>query len=417
MEIEAMRSQKVRLSKATVAEAQPAEREYVMWDDRIDGFGLRVRPTGNKSFVFVYRTPGGRAGKVRRVTFKAIDLDTAYKKATALAGHFYAGRDPAADKAAERDEVIKARKVMTVANVLDRFISDHAKTNLKAKTWTEYERLATKLIKPAIGTMKIDTLEPKYVAAMYNQLNATPTQATLAVRVLSSAMSWAEENGLRKHGQNPARIRLKGTRRRQRLFSDREVSRLLTAIDEGTLSALTKLGLRLLFATGCRAGEVCNLRWSDVDFEGSILRWPDTKTGFAEKPLTGEARKLLQQADRIVGVDWVCHGSDPRKPMRVETLEAGMERIMTEAKIEAGENATLHLIRHWFATKTYTDPSIPLPVQMAIVGHKSVATAMRYAHVTREEVGQAAAAAAKRRGDAVKAASEDGEIIKMELQG
>jgi hypothetical protein len=241
MEIEAMRSQKVRLSKATVAEAQPAEREYVMWDDRIDGFGLRVRPTGNKSFVFVYRTPGGRAGKVRRVTFKAIDLDTAYKKATALAGNFYVGRDPAADKAAERDEVIKARKVMTVANVLDRFISDHAKTNLKAKTWTEYERLATKLIKPAIGTMKIDTLEPKYVAAMYNQLNATPTQATLAVRVLSSAMSWAEENGLRKHGQNPARIRLKGTRRRQRLFSDREVSRLLTAIDEGTLSALTKL--------------------------------------------------------------------------------------------------------------------------------------------------------------------------------
>ena len=417
MEIKAMRSQRVRLSKATIAEAQPAEREYVMWDDRIDGFGLRVRPTGNKAFVFVYRTAGGRAGKVRRVTIKASDLDTAYKKATALAGHFYAGRDPAADKAAEREEVIKARKAMTVANVLDRFISDHAKVNLKAKTWTEYERLVTKLIKPAIGTMKIDTLEPKYVAAMYNQLNATPTQATLAVRVLSSAMSWAEENGLRKHGQNPARIRLKGTRRRQRLFSDREVSRLLTVIDEGTLAAPAKLGLRLLFATGCRAGEVCNLRWSDVDFEGSILRWPDTKTGYAEKPLTGEARKLLQQADRIVGVDWVCPGSDPRKPMRVETLEAGMERIMTAAKVEAGENATLHLIRHWFATKTYTDPSIPLPVQMAIVGHKSVATAMRYAHVTREEVAQAAAAAAKRRGDAVEAASKDGEIIKMEVQG
>lgn len=412
-----MRSEKVRLSKVTVAEAKPADREYVLWDNRIDGFGLRVRPTGNKAFVYVYRTPGGRSGKVRRVTIKASDADGAFKQAAALAGHFYAGRDPAADKAAERDEVIKARKAMTVADTLDRFISDHAKVHLKAKTWGEYDRLVTKLLKPAIGAMKIDALEPKDVAAMYHQLRATPTQATLAVRVLSSAMSWAEENGLRKHGQNPARIRLKGTRRRQRLFSDREVARLLAAIEECALPAPTKLGLRLLFATGCRASEICQLRWTDIDLEGAVLRWPDTKTGYSEKPLTDEARKLLLQADRIVGVDWVCPSSNLTKPMRVETLEAGMERVMAKANVEAGENATLHLIRHWFATKTYTDSSIPLPVQMAIVGHKSVATAMRYAHVNREEVRQAATAAAKRRADAVTAASKSGDVIQMGGQG
>ena len=412
----AMSGKKVRLSKVAVDEAGPAEREYTVWDNRIEGFGLRVRPSGNKSFVFVYRTSGGRAGKVRRVTIKTNNPDDAFKKATALAGHYYAGRDPAADKAAERDEVLKARKAMTVASILDRFISDHAKIHLKAKTWAEYDRLVAKLIKPAIGAMKIDALEPKDVAAMYHQLRTTPTQATLAVRVLSSAMSWAEEHGLRKPGQNPAKIRLKGARRRQRLFSDREVTRLMAAIDECALAPPTKLGLHLLFATGCRASEICQLRWSDVDFEGGVLRWPDTKTGYAEKPLTDEARELLLQAKRIVGVNWVCPGSNPIKPLRVETLEAGMERIMIKAQVEAGENATLHLIRHWFATKIYTDSSIPLPLQMAIVGHKSVATAMRYAHANREEIREAAAAAAKRRGEALAAASKSADIIQMDAQ-
>jgi integrase len=87
---------------------------------------------------------------------------------------------------------------------------------------------------------------------------------------------------------------------------------------------------------------------------------------------------------------------------------------MKRAGVEAGENASLHLIRHWFATKTYTDKDIPLPTQMAIVGHRSVATAMRYAHVKREEVQKAAEGAAKRRKAAVTAARKRGNVVKMQ---
>ena len=127
------------------------------------------------------------------------------------------------------------------------------------------------------------------------------------------------------------------------------------------------LGTRLLFATGCRTGEIAELQWSNVDLDEGLARWPKSKTGFLEKPITDEARDLLEEADRIVGSDWVCT-MDGRKPVRVETLEAGSERVMKAAGVEAKENATLHLIRHRFSTKTYTDKSIPLPVQMAIVG-------------------------------------------------
>jgi integrase len=410
-----MENRKVRLTKTAVADAQPAEREYVLWDSRVAGFGLRVRPTGSKSYVYVYRSAGGRAGKVQRVTIKASNPDVAYERAKALAGEFYGGADPAAAKADEKKAVERARATLSVGDVLDRFVKDHAKPKLAPKTSAEYERIADKVLKPVIGKTRIDELEPKAVAAMYHGMAQTPTQAALAVRVLSSAMSWAEEFGLRPPGPNPARIRLKGARRRTRLFSDAEVSRLHQAIDklEGEKNILptVALGLRLLFATGCRAGEICGLQWSNVDLAEGLMRWPNSKTGYLEKPITAEARALLKKAPRIVGVDWVC--SSAVKPLRVETLEGGFERAMKAAAVEARENATLHLIRHWFSSRIYTDKTIPLPVQMAIVGHSSVATAMRYSHVTADEMKTAAAGAAKRRTAKVKAAGRGGNVMAL----
>ncbi|ESZ17790.1 hypothetical protein X735_12535 [Mesorhizobium sp. L2C085B000] len=411
-----MSNQKVRITKTVVADAAKTGKEYVIWDSRVAGFGLRVRPSGAKSFVFVYRSAGGRAGSVKRMTIKASNPDVAYDRAKELAGQFHAGIDPATEKADGRAEAERKKKISSVGDVLDSFITDHAKESLKDKTASEYERIVEKILKPKLGHIKIDALEPKNVAEMYRDLRGTPTQAAAAVRVLSSALSWAEDFDLRPAGPNPASIRLKGSRRRQRLFSDAEVARLLNAITalaaDEKITKPQALALRLLFATGCRAGEICGLRWLGVDFDEGLLRWPDTKTGFLEKPLTDDAWKLLKKAERIVGVDFVCP-SPGFKQMRVEFLEDGFERVMKSAKVTADENATLHLIRHWFATKTYTDKSIPLPVAMAIVGHTSVATAMRYAHVARDELKNAAKDAAKRRATAIKAAEKKGRVVQL----
>lgn len=411
-----MATEKVKLTKTVVAEAQAGEREYILWDERLPGFGLRVRPTGSKSYIYVYRSAGGRSGSVRRETIKANNPEVAFDRAKAKAAQYYGGGDPVAEKAAMKEELERARRTLTVAKVLERFIDEHAKDGLAEKTWREYERIVEKILTPDLGDKKIDELQPMHVAEMYQARRDKPTQAALAVRVLSSAMSWAEENGLRPQGTNPARIRLKGTRRRTRLFTAAEVARLLATITaheaDGKLTATVALGLRLLFATGCRAGEICGLKWSNVDLAQGVMRWPNSKTGYLEKPITAEAMPLLKKAKRIVGVDFVLPSSK-NTALRVETLEAGFERVMKAANVEARENASLHLIRHWFATSTYTDTTIALPVQMAMVGHSSVATAMRYAHVTREDVMKAAQGAAKRRAGAIKAAGKGGKVVKL----
>lgn len=413
---------RTRITNTVVADALPRDKEYVIWDSAISGFGLRVRPTGGKSYIFTYRTAGGRAGKVQRVTIgnaAKMKADPAREKAKALAGQHHGGVDPAADKAEERAEAIAERNAPTVADLLDRFIKEHAKVTLKEKTWSEYERLCKKVLKPQLGKLKVGAVQPKDVSEMYHAIRAKPTQAGLAVRVLSSAMSMAEEWGLREAGSNPCRIRLKGGRRRERLFSDAEVARLLVTIDrheaEKKMTDSVALALRLLFATGCRAGEICDLTWSNVDLEENWLEWRTHKTdggGSLRKAITAEAARLLERAERIEGVDFVCP-SPGQKRLRVETLEAAFERVMKSAKVPANENATLHLIRHWFATATYSDASIPLPMQMKIVGHKSVATAMRYAHVAQEALQKAARQAEKKRTAAIKAGARKGKVVQF----
>ncbi|MER9014502.1 tyrosine-type recombinase/integrase [Mesorhizobium sp. M0898] len=413
---------RTRITNTTVADALPLAKEYVIWDAAISGFGLRVRPTGGKSYIFTYRTAGGRAGRVQRVTIgNALKLkaDPAREQAKALAGQYHGGGNPAADVGAEKLEATAQRNAPTVAQALDRFIKDHAKVTLKEKTWKEYERISEKILKPHLGKLKVAAMTSKDVSELYHSIREKPTQASLAVRVLSSAMGMAEEWGLRDAGSNPCRIRLKGSRRRERLFSDTEVSRLLAAIDaHEKAEKMTKpvaLGLRLLFATGCRAGEICSLQWSNVDLEERWLEWREHKTdggGSLRKVITREAARLLESAERIEEVDWVCP-SPALKRLRVETLEAAFERVMKAAKVPANENATLHLIRHWFATATYSDPSIPLPLQMAIVGHRSVATAMRYAHVAREAHQKAALSAEKKRSAAIKAGAKRGKLLQF----
>ena len=60
---------KTTLTKRTVDSLGPADKPYIAWDDRLSGFGVRVQPSGTKTFVVNYRADdGGRRAPNKRVT-------------------------------------------------------------------------------------------------------------------------------------------------------------------------------------------------------------------------------------------------------------------------------------------------------------------------------------------------------------
>lgn len=85
------------LTERSIDESRPRSKEYGLWDIEIPGFGVRVRDSGYKSYVFYYRIRGQK--KVRRITIgnvKGISLDTARRLAREYRLETRRGNDPAA---------------------------------------------------------------------------------------------------------------------------------------------------------------------------------------------------------------------------------------------------------------------------------------------------------------------------------
>src|SRR5262245_1084585 len=90
-----------KLSELGVRKAKPERIAYLIWDTYQRGLALRVQPTGARSWIAIYRFHNrprwyhiGDAG--------AIALSDARKLAQRLALAVAEGKDPAADKRAER---------------------------------------------------------------------------------------------------------------------------------------------------------------------------------------------------------------------------------------------------------------------------------------------------------------------------
>lgn len=85
------------LNEEAIASSSPRSSEYTIWDERIPGFGLRIRKSGCKSFILLYRVRGQK--RLHKITIGKVggfDLDTARNMARDFLADARMGRDPAA---------------------------------------------------------------------------------------------------------------------------------------------------------------------------------------------------------------------------------------------------------------------------------------------------------------------------------
>ena len=86
-----------KLSKRTVDAAEAKSKDYVIWDDDLAGFGLRVFTTGKRSYVLQYRA----LGRSRRYTIGPHGVwtpETARKEALIQLARVAKGENPAEER-------------------------------------------------------------------------------------------------------------------------------------------------------------------------------------------------------------------------------------------------------------------------------------------------------------------------------
>ena len=263
-----------------------------LWDSEVKGFGLRVKPSGTKSYVLKYRI----GPRTRRLTIgrhgSPWTPEEARRRALDLLRDVKNGRDPATEKT-------EARRDLTVADLADFYLDQGAaeKPNKKPSSWVTDRSNIERHIKPLLGRKIAKALTRADVARFQADVAVGKSKADIRTKsrgraivkggrgtaarslaVLGAILQFGIGQGLIP--TNRARgVRLLKGERKERFLSEAEVARLADALvtmeTEAAISPIAAAAVRLLLLTGCRKSEILTLRWDWVDPERKCLRLPD----------------------------------------------------------------------------------------------------------------------------------------------
>jgi len=161
------------------------------------------------------------------------------------------------------------------------------------------------------------------------------------------------------------------------------VARFLEAEEEGKLRAKVRAlyperepEFSLALHTGMRRNEQHRLRWQDVNLRAGIITIAHSKHGGARHvPINSVAENALEILSKHRdGSEYVCLGSARRDG---RDWERWFEECVREAEIR---DFRWHDLRHTFASRLAM-AGVPLRTIAELLGHKTLAMVMRYAHL------------------------------------
>lgn len=144
-----------------VAKVAPTAKPYLLWDTYQRGLALLVQPSGYRSYKLIYR----HHNRPRWLTIGAADaigLADARRLAAALMLEVFRGRDPQAERQAERG-------VGTLAELAQRYVEEYAKK--RNKSWRQGDTLIRRFVLPKLGAMSVQAIARSDVRAVISKVN------------------------------------------------------------------------------------------------------------------------------------------------------------------------------------------------------------------------------------------------------
>lgn len=259
---------------------------------------------------------------------------------------------------------------------------------LRKRSWRVDERIARQHLSPTFGTRELADIDRREVADWFHSLRAAslaPATCNRILAVFKTICAMAELSGCLAQGQSPcaglAPFRVHA--RRERYLSRGEARRLMRALEH--CARPEAFALRLLLLTGARKSEILRARWEHVSLEQRLLHVPLAKSGKPHRiPLSGAALQVLRTMPRTEASPWLFPGHAPGKPL--SDLYLFWNRIRRELGIA---DVRIHDLRHTFASFLVNAGHSLYEVQ-TVLGHGDPRTTMRYAHLGRARLLEAA---------------------------
>ena len=346
---------------------------YVVWDDEVTGFGVRVYPNGKKSFILSYRH-NGRKRLITLGKYGALTLDQARKEARKYVVETIKGDDPLAARE-------KERAGNTIKQLCLTYIERHA---IKKKSASDDIRRIEKIVIPAWGTLKASAIKRGDVAALHaktGKING-PYEANRLLAMLSKMFELAGLWGIVDEGHpNPARgVERFKEEKRDRYVTPAELPKLIEAIQKEPNES-ARFGIWLYLLTGLRKEELLTARWANIDHDRSEIKIEDTKNGRHHYlPLSLAAKTILDRIPRKDGNPYILVGKLEGK--HLVNIDKPWQRIRKAAGID---DVRIHDLRRtvgsWLAQSGNS-----LHLIGRVLNHSNTSTTAIYARFGQDSV-------------------------------
>ena len=263
--------------------------------------------------------------------------------------------------------------------------------DLRPRTVESYRATIANHIVPMLGSVPLKRLTPEHIVPLLARLQATGhvRTAQLVYVILSAALRAAEDRDL---------IRRSPMRSIKKPSHQQAMRRYLTNAELATYTQAAfrdpnRVAWMLALLCGLRRGEICGLRWSDVDLTGNLLHIrnqrvritgvglrdapPKSRAGCRSVPIPAVLLPLLQQGQQSSG--YVVE-------LQPEALDRAHRRMCITCGLPP---VTPHGLRHTLASQGIRH-GVHIKVLQCLLGHADFGTTANiYAHVEAEALSKA----------------------------
>ncbi|WP_281823679.1 tyrosine-type recombinase/integrase [Jannaschia rubra] len=371
------------------------DRDVFIWDGEVRGFGVRVKPSGTKTFLIQYRNAERRTRRFVIGKYGVLTVEMARRLARTHLASVIAGDDPSAERRARNGE-------LTIAEVCDWYLLEAGSGRLlgrnrrpiKASSVAGDRSRIEQHIKPLIGSRLVSHLKLADIEGLQADIAAGKTAkgkrlgrggntsggqgvAGRALSTLRSLLNHACRLGIIK--VSPAQgVRIMASQKLKRRLSEGEVrhlGKIMVQMEREGEHPVGLASIRALFLTGFRRMEVLGMKTAWIEVDRNCVAFPDTKSG-PQLRVIGDAALLClaEQAQRsespfVFPADWG------------DGNFVGVVRVLDRVCRRAGiQNVTPHSLRHTFASLAASWGFSELTVA-GLLGHAPRGVTQRYVHL------------------------------------
>lgn len=280
---------------------------------------------------------------------------------------------------------------------------EEKKKYVKKSTYAAYQLLIQNHIKPYFGDL-YEVNEEKVQQFVFDKLDAGLSEKTIRdiIIVLKMILKFGIKNGYLEYIQIDAKFPSKQEKKDLDVLSKADQKKFMEHLRNNF--TFKNLGIFICLSTGMRIGEICGLRWCDVDtvegvikvrhtlqriyiIEGEtrhtelLLDTPKTANSVRDIPMSSELLKMLKSLNKVVNENYYVISNDI-KPSEPRTYRNYYKKLCKQLDIP---ELKFHGLRHSFATRCIESKADYKTVSV-LLGHSNISTTLNlYVHPNKEQ--------------------------------